>query len=161
MVAGIVNPVVLRPDGTTLAAQVQVFDPNEDLAVLAVPGLGEPALPLAGATTGESDAVFGHPLGQPGVALTPARVVRRVTVDVGDIYDQGPAVRRLLVLSARIHPGDSGAPLVNGAGQVVGVTFATAVQRPSTAFAIASEDLAPVLSRPRAGRVSTGPCLPD
>ncbi|MDQ6726771.1 MAG: trypsin-like peptidase domain-containing protein, partial [Actinomycetota bacterium] len=157
VVAGVTNPVVLRPDGSTLAAQVQVFDPKDDLAVLAVPGLGEPALPLAGAATGESDAVFGHPLGQAAVAVTPARVVRRVTADVGDIYGQGPAVRRLLVLSARIEPGDSGAPLVNNAGQVVGVTFATAIRRPTTAFAIASEDLATVLARPRGATVSTGP----
>lgn len=161
VVAGVTNPVVLRPDGTTLAAQVQVFDPYRDLAVLAVPGLGEPALALAGATTGEDDTVFGHPMGQAAVAVTPARVVRRVTVDVGDIYDRGPAVRRLLVLSSRIEPGDSGAPLVNGAGQVVGVVFATAILRPTTGFAIASEELAPVLARPRTAAVGTGPCLSD
>lgn len=159
VVAGLTNPVVLRPDGTALAAQVQVFDPNRDLAVLAVPGLGEPALPLASAVAGETDAVFSHPFGQPQVSVTAARVVRRITADVGDIYDRGPAVRRLLVLSARIQAGDSGAPLVNGSGQVVGVVFATAVLRPSTAFAIASEELAPVLARPRSGAVSTGPCL--
>ncbi len=160
VVAGVTNPVVLRPNGTTLPAQVQTFDPVHDLAVLAVPGLGEPALALAGATVGEADGVFGHPLGQAPVAVTPAQVVRRVTADVGDIYGQGPAVRRLLVLNARIQPGDSGAPLVNNAGQVVGVTFAAAIRRPTTAFAIASEELAPVLARPRSGGVSTGPCLP-
>jgi len=161
VVAGIADPVVLRPDGVTLAAQVQLFDPDHDLAVLAVRGLGEPALPLAGATVGESDAILGHPLGQGPVAVTPAQVLRTVTADVGDIYDRHSAVRRLLVLSARIQPGDSGAPLVNGAGQVVGVAFATAVLRPSTAFAIASEDLGPVLARPRSGAVSTGPCLAE
>lgn len=159
VVAGVANPVVQRPDGAILAAQVQIFDPDRDLAVLAVPGLGEPALPLASAVTGESATVFGHPMGQSAVAVIPARVARKVLADVGDIYDNGPAVRRILVLSARIQPGDSGAPLVNRAGQVIGVAFATAVRQPSTAFAIATEDLTPVLARPRAGAVSTGPCL--
>jgi len=161
VVAGVTNPVVRRPDGTTLAAQVQVFDPNRDLAVLAVPGLGEPSLPLAPAVPGETATVFGHPLGQAAVAAKPALVVRRVTADVGDIYDRGPAFRRILVLNARIQPGDSGAPLVNAAGQVVGVAFATAVLRPSTAFAVASEELAPVLARPRNGAVGSGPCLSE
>lgn len=159
VVAGVANPVVQRPDGVTLPAQVQIFDPDRDLAVLAVPGLGEPALPLGSGVTGESAAIFGHPRGQFPVAVTPARVARRVTADVGNIYDSGPALRRLLVLSARIQPGDSGAPLVNGSGQVIGVAFATSVRQPTTAFAIATEDLTPVLARPRSGQVSTGPCL--
>ena len=159
VVAGVANPVVQRPDGVTLPAQVQIFDPDRDLAVLAVPGLGEPALPLGSGVTGESAAIFGHPRGQFPVAVTPARVARRVTADVGNIYDSGPALRRLLVLSARIQPGDSGAPLVNGSGQVIGVAFDTSVRQPTTAFAIATEDLTPVLARPRSGQVSTGPCL--
>jgi len=159
VVAGLASPVVQRPDGVTLAAQVQAFDPVRDLAVLAVPGLGEPSLPLASAISGESGTVFGHPLGQSAVAVTPALVARRLVTDVGDIYDTGPGVRRILVLSARIQSGDSGAPLVNSSGQVIGVVFATAIHRPTTAFAIASEDLTPVLNRPRTGAVSTGPCL--
>lgn len=159
VVAGLASPVVQRPDGVTLAAQVQAFDPVRDLAVLAVPGLGEPSLPLAAAISGESGTVFGHPLGQSAVAVTPAIVARRLVTDVGDIYDTGPGVRRILVLSARIQSGDSGAPLVNSSGQVIGVVFATAIHRPTTAFAIASEDLTPVLNRPRTGAVSTGPCL--
>ena len=159
VVAGVVSPVVMRPDGVTLPAQVQVFDPNRDLAVLAVPGLGQPSLPLGSAVVGETGVVFGHPRGQIPVAVTPARVVRRVTADVGNIYDTGPAVRRILVLSSRIQPGDSGGPLVNASGQVIGVAFAGAIRRPTTSFAIASEEVAPVLARPRNGAVSTGPCL--
>ena len=159
VVAGTRTTTVLRPDGRTLPAQVQVFDPSRDLAVLAVSGLGEPALPLAGAVAGETDAVFAHPRGQAALTVSPARVTRRVTTDIGDIYDQPGAVRQILVLLADLVPGDSGAPLVNGAGQVVGVAFATAAPWRSTAFAVASEELAPVLAEPRTGPVSTGPCI--
>jgi S1-C subfamily serine protease len=159
VVAGTNGNQVLRPDGRTLPATVQVFDPVRDLAVLSVPGLDEPSLAIASAVVGESAAVFGHPLGQVPVEVSPAVVARRVTADVGDIYDRPAAPRQILVLSSDLQPGDSGAPLVNSTGKVVGVAFAVANLRRSTAYAIASEELAPVLAQPRAGAVSTGPCI--
>ena len=159
VVAGSRNTSVLRPDGRTLPASVQVFDPGRDLAVLSVPGLGQPSLPLASAAAGETAAVFGHPLGQAPIEVSPARVVRRVTVDIGDIYERPSTPRQILVLNSDLEAGDSGAPLVNQAGKVVGVAFAVATLRRSTAYAVASEELAPVLAQPRAGAVSTGPCL--
>ena len=159
VVAGTTATSVLRPDGRTLPAQVQAFDPVRDLAVLAVPGLGEPSLALGSAVVGETDAVFGHPRGQVAIEVSPARVLRRVTTDLGDIYDRPSTPRQILVLNSNLEPGDSGAPLVNQAGQVVGVAFATANLRPGIAFAVASEELAPVLAQPRTGPVSTGPCI--
>jgi S1-C subfamily serine protease len=161
VVAGNTTTSVLRPDGRTLPAVVVAFDPKRDLAVLSVPGLGEPSLPIGSAATGETDAIFGHPQGQAAVRVLPARVTRRVTADIGDIYDQPGATRQILVLNATLIPGDSGSPMVNSAGQVVGVAFATASLRRATSFAVASEELAPVLAQPRTAPVSTGPCLED
>lgn len=159
VVAGTSRTEVLRPDGRTLPATVTAFDPVRDLAVLSVPGLAQPSLGLGTAVVGETDAVFGHPLGQAAIEVSPARVLRRVTVDVGDIYDRPSSPRQILVLNSLLDPGDSGAPLVNSAGKVVGVAFAVSNLRPGTAFAVASEELAPVLARPRSAPVSTGPCL--
>jgi len=105
--------------------------------------------------------VFGHPLGQVPIEISPARVARRVTADIGDIYDHSGAVRQILVLNSDLAPGDSGAPLVNSSGQVVGVAFAIATMRRSTAFAVASEEIAPVLAQPRTGPVGTGPCIDE
>lgn len=159
VVAGTTRTEVLRPDGRTLPATVTAFDPVRDLAVLTVPGLGQPPLGLGSAVVGETDAIFGHPLGQVPVEVSPARVVRRVTADVGDIYDRPAGPRQILVLGSELDPGDSGAPLVNSAGKVVGVAFGVSNLRRGTAFAVASEELGPVLAQPRAGPVSTGPCL--
>ena len=159
VVAGTTSPQVLRPDGRTLPAQVQVFDPVRDLAVLAVPGLGQPALGLGSAVPGESAAVYGHPRGRAALEVSPARVLRKVNVDIGDIYDRPSVPRQILILDSVLEPGDSGAPLVNSAGQVVGVAFAVANLRRATAFAVASEELASVLAQPRSGPVSTGPCI--
>ena len=159
VVAGTTRAEVLRPDGRTLPAAVTAFDPVRDLAVLSVPGLGQPSLGLGSAVVGETDAVFGHPFGQAPIEVSPARVLRRVTADIGDIYDRPSTPRQILVLNSQIDPGDSGAPLVNSAGKVVGVAFAVSNLRQATAFAVASEELAPVLAQPRGGPVSTGPCL--
>lgn len=159
VVAGTTSTQVQRPDGRTLPAQVQVFDPVRDLAVLAVPGLGEPSLPLASAVPPENGAVFGHPGGRTAVEVSPARILRRVSVDLGDIYDEPSTPKQILVMNAVLEPGDSGAPVVNAAGQVVGVAFAVANLRQATAFAIASEELRPVLAQPRTGPVGTGPCI--
>ena len=159
VVAGVARPEVLRPDGRRLAAQVQVFDPDRDLAVLGVPGLGQQPLAVAPAVVGGGGAVFGHPYGQVPVEVSPARVVRKVDALVGNIYDDGPVPRKVLVLDSALDPGDSGAPLVNESGAVVGVAFAISSWRANTAFAVASEELAPVLSQPRAGPVASGPCL--
>ncbi len=159
VVAGTTSVVVLRPDGRSLQASVRVFDPVRDLAVLSVPGLGQPSLGLASAVAGETAAVYGHPLGQVPIEVSPARVVRRLTVDVGDIYDRPSGPRQILVLNSNLDPGDSGAALVNSSGRVIGVAFAIASLRRSTAFAVASEELAPVLAQPRTRAVGTGPCI--
>jgi S1-C subfamily serine protease len=161
VVAGASATSVLRPDGTTLPATVSAFDPKRDLAVLTVAGLGEPALPVASAVVGETDAIFGHSLGHAAVDVIPARITRRVTADIGDIYGQPGATRQLLVMSSVLAPGDSGAPVVDAAGKVVGVAFGSSVRNPSIAYAVASEELAPVLAQPRTGPVSTGPCLDE
>jgi S1-C subfamily serine protease len=161
VVAGETTTSVLRPDGTTLPATVRVFDPNRDLALLSVPGLNEPSLSVAPATVGETDAIFGHPLGQAAITVIPARVARRVTADIGNIYNEPAGNHQLLVMSSALQPGDSGSPVVNTAGQVVGVAFASSTLAPSTAFAVASEELAPVLAQSRAATVSTGPCLDE
>jgi S1-C subfamily serine protease len=159
VVAGTTRSEVLRPDGRTLPATVTAFDPVRDVAVLTVPGLGEPSLGAASAVVGETDAVFGHPFGQVPIEVSPARVLRRLTTDIGDIYDRPAAPRQILVLNSQIDPGDSGAPLVNSAGKVVGVAFAASNLRPTVAYAVAAEEIAPVLAQPRSGPVSTGPCL--
>jgi S1-C subfamily serine protease len=159
VVAGVANPQVLRPDGRTLRGQVQLFDSGRDLAVLSVPGLSQQPLSIGPAVAGGTGAVFGHPQGQIPVEISPARIVRKVSASISDIYGENPARRDLLVVATVLEPGDSGAALVNESGTVVGVAFAVSTLRPGTAFAVPSEDLAVALAQPRTGPVSTGPCL--
>ena len=159
VVAGVSRPSVLRPDGRRLTATVEVFDPNRDLAVLRVNGLGQAALPVGTAAEGEEGAVFGHPNGQEAVAVTPARIETRVNAQGLDLYGDSPIRREIFVLAAALAPGDSGGALVDTEGEVVGVAFAVAPDKPATSYALTSGELRAVLGVPRQGAVDTGPCI--
>ena len=158
VVAGVRGVTVLRPDGRRFSGRVNVFDPQRDLAVLAVPGLNARPLPVASADVGDQGAVFGHPEGQIPVDVQPYRVNDRRTAVGRDIYNADITRRDVLFLAANLAPGDSGGALVNVEGEVVGVAFAIAPDDPGTAFALSDDELRPVLAQPRGSAVSTGPC---
>jgi S1-C subfamily serine protease len=158
VVAGVRGVTVLRPDGRRFPGRVQVFDPQRDLAVLAVPGLNARPLPVASADVGDEGAVFGHPEGQTEVDVQPYRINDRRTAVGRDIYNADVTRRDVLFLASQLAPGDSGGALVNAEGAVVGVAFAIAPDEPGTAFALSDDELRPVLAQPRGSAVSTGPC---
>lgn len=159
VVAGVSKPSVLRTDGKRLPATVQVFDPNRDLAVLHVAGLGEDALPVATGDVGQDAAVFGHPQGQDELAVIPARIESKVNAQGLDLYGSKEIRREVLILASLLVPGDSGGALVDTSGSVVGVAFAVAPDEPATSYALSSVELKAVLAVPRSGTVETGACL--
>lgn len=159
VVAGVDRPSVLRTDGRRLPATVVVFDPNRDLAVLRVPNLGRPALPVGDAGTGDEGAVYGHPQGQDELAIIPARVETKVNAQGLDLYGDRAIRREILILAAALEPGDSGGALVDTGGNVIGVAFAVAPDRPATSYALASGELRSVLGQSRENQVDTGPCV--
>ena len=71
----------------------------------------------------------------------------------------------MFVLAAVTAPGDSGAPVVDQTGQVVGVLFAFDLSRTTTAYALTSNELNavldPVLQSPHHQSVPTGACLSE
>jgi S1-C subfamily serine protease len=161
VVAGERAPKVQPFPGTrTLSATVVLFDPNRDLALLRVPNLGEQPLPVATAKQGDTGAVFGHP-GGGDLRAAPARVSQELIAEGRDIYDRNATRRHIFVLAAALRPGDSGAALVNKSGDVVGVAFAIAPDKPGVSYALTDKELRPVLTAGAANTapVSTGGCL--
>ena len=158
VVAGQDETVVERSDGSEVAATVVAFDPRRDLAVLRVPGLNRAALPLADTDVGGTGAVFGHPGGGP-LRVAPFSVGREVAATGTDIYDRERTERQVLILAASLAAGDSGAGLVDPQGQVVGVAFAIAPDKPDVAYALDIEELQAVLAGDLSQAVDTGPCL--
>jgi S1-C subfamily serine protease len=112
-------------DGTRAAAQVTASRPEHDIAVLAVDRLPEVVVPavLAGPPpVGGTVFAVGNPLG----------LQRSLTAGVVSANDRtitpprGPALQGLIQFDAAVNPGNSGGPLLNGAGQVVGIVTALA-----------------------------------
>lgn len=153
------NTQVMLPDGRVLAATVVMYDPNRDLALLSVPGLGEAPLPLAAPQLDETAGVFGHPNGQAPLAITPARVSQEEEAVGPNIYGQGNVKRAILVLASSLAHGDSGGAVVDSAGQVIGVAFAISASSNTTSYALNSSEVSQALAEPRQASASTGACL--
>jgi S1-C subfamily serine protease len=106
-----------------------VFDPHNDVAVLRVPGLGAPALQLAsGPAAGESAAILGYPL-DGGFDRRPGRLGQTATTATTDAYGNA-TVREISSLRGLVRPGNSGGPMVDAAGQVIGTVFAEITNAP-------------------------------
>src|SRR5207237_1191643 len=140
---------------------VVLFDPQKDVAVLAVPGLRATPLQLAGGdiVRGDDAVVAGFPRNGPFSAG--AARVRAVTPAVGeDIYGKPGVEREVYSLYANVQQGNSGGPLLDTSGHVVGIVFAKSLDDPSTGYALTIKE---VRGDIRAGTsaesaVSTGGC---
>jgi S1-C subfamily serine protease len=148
VVAGVDEPrVQVGGEGDRYDAEVVLLDPDRDLAVLEVPELDAPALPL-GQDLGRGDPalVAGFPLDGPYTA-EPARVRQVLTATGSNIYGQPGAERDVYSLFTRVEPGNSGGPLLDGAGAVVGVVFAKSLDDPQTGYALTLAESLPVLQQ--------------
>lgn len=157
VVAGEPTTTVQRQDGSTASAELVAFDPARDLAVLRAPGLAVPALSIVESEVGQVGAVFGHPGGGP-LELSPFEVRQRTRARGSDIYGRPGVDRDVLVLASDLAPGDSGSPLVDPDGDVVGVAFAVAPDRDGVAYALSTDELREALGEVGAERVDAGPC---
>lgn len=158
VVTGAEAALVHPPQGLPRDAEVVAFDADRDLALLAVDDLGLPALAHGPGSIGSSALVIGHPGGQQAQRPAPARIDRRREAIGRDIFDDRPATRRVLVLAADLERGDSGAPVLDAEGRVVGVVFAVSPDRPTTAFALDHTELEAFLEQP-AARTEARRCL--
>lgn len=143
-----------------LDGEVVLFDPARDVAVVHVPGLSAAPLPLGGTLArGDSAAALGYPLGGP-YAVEPARVRDRILARGLDIHGRGEVTREVYSLRASVQPGNSGGPLVDASGAVVGVVFARSLDDAQTGYALTLAEVADDLARGSASvdPVSTGGC---
>jgi S1-C subfamily serine protease len=124
-------------------ARVVRLDRRLDLAVLAVPGLRAPALRLGDGGARARVVV----LRAAGARPVDAPIRRRVTVAFRDQPGDPPRMRPGLELAAAIDPGDSGAPVLDGRGRLLGVLYARSRDRAGTAWAVDAAAARSLLAR--------------
>lgn len=145
-----------RGAGRKLKARVVVYDTNNDVAVLLVPGLIAKPLPLGDPTTGDPVAIVGFP-GNGKLTLSPARVGKTATVLAQNAYGKGAALRLMTSLRGKAGHGYSGGPAIDASGHVQTTVFGqsatdgTVLGNPA---AIVKSALARIGDTP----VSTGDC---
>lgn len=160
VVAGVDSPQVESFDGQLFTGQVVAFDPNIDVAIIALPGAQLPAVEFGDVIEpGEPAFVLGYPSGGPH-QINGAEVQARGPANVANIYNENPQLRDIYQLAADVRQGNSGGALVDQDGLVAGVIFARAAEA-EIGYALTNAEVsevigqAPHLSEP----VSTGHCL--
>jgi len=161
VVAGTQGPLNVETVGSSGSGRVVYYDSDKDLAVLYVPQLFAPALPWADqpAESGDDALVVGYPLDGPYTPVS-ARIRDDNLVRGPNIYDNHDVTRRVYILRTEVKSGNSGGPLLDTQGRVLGVIFAAALDEPETGFALTPTEVLPVadsgatLTEP----VDTGAC---
>jgi len=149
--------VLLEGTGSGMDAQAVAFDPRNDVAVLRVDGLHARALPIASnPAAGTSAAILGFPLNGP-YDVRPGRLGQTRDVLTQDAYGRGPVRRRIASLRGVVRSGNSGGPMVDGAGRVVATIFAATTSGPRGGYAVPNDVVRRALAGAN-GRVDTGPC---
>ena len=140
VVSGTSNHRVETPSGIGLRAEVVYFDSDRDVALLYVPDYVDAVLDLGPAERGTQGAVIGYPGGGPE-QTQPAVVDGAIEAAGRDIYNQRPVTREIYVIQARVRPGNSGGPLVDLQGRVLGIVFATSASQPDQAYALTDDEI--------------------
>jgi S1-C subfamily serine protease len=134
--------------GQRYEADVVLFDPEADVAVLAVPGLDAPVLTM---TDGEAEAGTGDPAvvaGYPedgGLDLQAATVAGRTQARGQDIHGDSVVTREIYTIRSTVRPGNSGGPLLTTTGEVYGMVFARSVTDAETGYVLTADQIRAVL----------------
>lgn len=123
-------------------AEVVYYNPEIDIAVLHSPGLDLPSLDWAKqpADTGDDAIVMGFPESSPFEAA-PARIRDQITIAGPDIYAEGRVERDAYTIRGAIRQGNSGGPMTDAEGDVLGMIFGASVDSSDTGYALTADEV--------------------
>jgi S1-C subfamily serine protease len=155
------DSVTVQAEGQTYDATVVSYDPNADISILDVPNLPQRPLVFAEqpAKSGTDAVVLGYP-GGGDFAATPARVREIIELNGPDIYRSTTVNREVYTIRGTVRQGNSGGPMINRAGQVLGVVFGAAVDDNDTGFVLTANEVSRQLAKiGNTDKVPTGACV--
>lgn len=160
VVAGVSSPKI-NNDGTSYDTVPVLFDAANDIAVLRVGNLKSQPLSIKDASLVSGTPAFA--LGYPGggdYTVKPAAIIDRFDAAGQDIYGTKRTTRNVYSLQTELRRGNSGGPVVDTEGNVIGVVFATSTTYNNVGYALSMEQLAPELelAKHTTDEVSTGQC---
>lgn len=143
---------VVLPDRTEVPAKVLGRDPSLDLALLSIDTPRLTPLPLGDSSeikVGEWVVVLGNPFGD-DVTASAGIVSATGREGAGSLVaGRQHGFRTFIQTDARIHRGNSGGPVLDTAGQVIGVAVATGDRPGELSFAIPIERVREVVNQLR------------
>jgi serine protease Do len=146
VIAGATTITVTTSDGKTFPAQVINGDPVSDLALIKIDATQLQSMKIGDASklrSGDWVLAIGNPLGE-GIIATQG-IISRLGVSVP--YSATQTYNDLIETTAAINPGNSGGPLINMAGEVVGITTLGASGVQGMGYAISMVDALSVIQK--------------
>jgi S1-C subfamily serine protease len=132
-----------------LKARIIYKDPTHDIAVLKVNGNGHPTLEIADDNNlriGQDVVGVGNPLGEYVDSVSTGEILalnRKIAARDRNSLER---LSNLIATDAKLYPGDSGGPLLDSSGEVIGVNVAIAVGD-DISFAIPSDIVNNILKK--------------
>lgn len=155
VVDGAQSLTVVTNEGREYAAEVYGIDTLTDLAIIKIEATDLPVAEVgtsAGLEPGQIAVAIGNPLGYANTVTTGviSGLGRQITASDAT-QTSAETLNNLIQTDAAINPGNSGGPLVNSAGQVIGVNTAVSTTAQGLGFAIPIDVATPLMRQSLAG----------
>ena len=155
--------LVILNDGREFTGTTYGIDTLTDLAIVKIDATDLPSAPLgtsADLEPGQLAIAIGNPLGYENTVTTGvvSGLGRRITASDAS-QTSAETLRNLIQTDAAINPGNSGGPLVNSAGQVIGVNTAVNTEAQGLGFAIPIDVAKPIMQQALDGQPLVRPWI--